>query len=306
MKITVLGCGALGQLWLSALIKAGHEVQGWLKVHQSYLGIAVLTPEQNLYSHDVITNSPQQLTQCELLLVTLKAQQIETALVPLLPYLPASCPIILLHNGLGVVDDLPAVTHPLCHAVTTQAAYRTATQTCHKAWGITQLGPLNDAARSISHIADILHHALPDVAWYNDIKVAAWKKLAVNAVINPLTVKYECHNGQLMEHLNEVSILCRELVSIMNREGIHTEYEPLYHSVITVIQNTSQNMSSMLQDVRAQRLTEIDYINGYLLKRARGYGLTAPHHHALYQWIKTKESAYAPISLSPALPRSWQ
>lgn len=36
MQITVLGCGALGQLWLTALYKQGHELQGWLRVPQPY------------------------------------------------------------------------------------------------------------------------------------------------------------------------------------------------------------------------------------------------------------------------------
>lgn len=39
MKITVLGCGALGQLWLTALCKQGHDVQGWLRVPQPYCSV---------------------------------------------------------------------------------------------------------------------------------------------------------------------------------------------------------------------------------------------------------------------------
>ncbi|MBT0724771.1 2-dehydropantoate 2-reductase [Rosenbergiella sp. S61] len=305
MRITILGCGALGQIWLSALSRAGHDMQGWLKVPQPQLQIKVFTPEQDSFSHVITVNDSQHLQQCELLLVTLKAQQLQSGLTPLLSSLPANCPIVLMHNGLGVMDDLPALTQPLCHAVTTQAAYRTSVATLHKAWGITQLGPLNHAAKSVSHIADVLHQALPDVAWYDEIKISAWKKLAVNAVINPLTVKYDCHNGQLMSVLNEVNTLCRELATVMNREGIHTDPHQLFDDVVNVIQNTSTNISSMRQDIQAHRLTEIDYINGYLLKRARCYGLTLAHHTALYQWIKQKESEYVGDALSATLPRSW-
>ncbi|WKX27383.1 2-dehydropantoate 2-reductase [Tatumella ptyseos] len=305
MRITVLGCGALGQIWLSALSRKGHTVQGWLKVPQSQLQIQVFSPEQDSYQHSVTVNDASLLQQCELLLVTLKAQQLQSGLTPLLPLLPEKCPIVLMHNGLGVIDDLPTIIQPLCHAVTTQAAYRTSAATRHKAWGLTQIGPLNPAAHSVSHLADILHQALPDVAWYDEIKISGWKKLAVNAVINPLTVKYDCHNGDLLTVLDEVRGLCDELTTVMNRENIHTDAKQLYESVVNVIQLTAENSSSMRQDIHAKRVTEIDYINGYLLRRARCYGLTLPQHSALYQWIKQKESEYVGDALSATLPRSW-
>lgn len=54
----------------------------------------------------------------------------------------------------------------------------------------------------------------------------------------------------------------------MEREGIHTSPENLLFYVHQVIESTAENISSMLQDIRAQRRTEIDYITGFLLKRA--------------------------------------
>lgn len=52
MKITVLGCGALGQLWMSALHKQGHEVQGWLRVPQSSYNVSLVeTGQQHVSAH---------------------------------------------------------------------------------------------------------------------------------------------------------------------------------------------------------------------------------------------------------------
>ncbi|EQC01378.1 2-dehydropantoate 2-reductase [Photorhabdus temperata subsp. temperata M1021] len=64
-----------------------------------------------------------------------------------------------------------------------------------------------------------------------------------------------------------------------------------------------KNYSSMLQDIRAKRHTEIDYITGYLLRRARTHGLSAPENIRLYNRIKRKESDYEPFSTH--LPSSW-
>ncbi|VUC89211.1 2-dehydropantoate 2-reductase [Salmonella sp. NCTC 11881] len=49
MKITVLGCGALGQLWLSALCKHGHDVQGWLRVPQPYCSVNLIDTDGSFF-----------------------------------------------------------------------------------------------------------------------------------------------------------------------------------------------------------------------------------------------------------------
>ena len=62
---------------------------------------------------------------------------------------------------------------------------------------------------------------------------------------------------------------CREVASVMAMEGYHTSCEGLMQYVMDVIHSTADNVSSMLQDIRNQRHTEIDYITGYLLRRAQ-------------------------------------
>lgn len=75
--------------------------------------------------------------------------------------------------------------------------------------------------------------------------------------------------GQLKNHPQEIATLCAEVASVIEREGLHTSAEDLRYYVEQVIESTAENISSMLQDIRALRHTEIDYITGYLLKRAR-------------------------------------
>ncbi len=87
-------------------------------------------------------------------------------------------------------------------------------------------------------------------------------------MINPLTALYGCRNGDLQRYPEQIETLCREVASVMAMEGYHTSCEGLMQYVMDVIHSTAENISSMLQDVRALRHTEIDYITGYLLKRA--------------------------------------
>lgn len=76
MKVTVLGCGALGQLWLTALYKQGHEVQGWLRVPQPFCSVNVIETDGSVFNESLTANDPDFLASSELLLVTLKAWQV--------------------------------------------------------------------------------------------------------------------------------------------------------------------------------------------------------------------------------------
>lgn len=304
MKITVLGCGALGQLWLSALAHQGHELQGWLRVPQSQCHVDVTHTDGSRFSQSLPANNDAFLAQSELLLVTLKAFQVSDAIKNIAPLLSEHCPILLLHNGMGTAEELRQLRQPLIAGVTTQAARREGNTIIHVASGLTHIGPGNDAGRDYSWLAEPLQRALPDVAWHDNINAARWNKLAANCVINPMTAVYNCANGGLREYIQEVETVCNEVAQVMVREGHHTTPEGLLSYVWDVVDSTADNISSMLQDVRLLRHTEIDYITGYLLQRARAHGLSAPANAHLYEQVKRKENEYERIGAG--LSRPWQ
>ncbi|VXC51127.1 2-dehydropantoate reductase, NADPH-specific [Enterobacterales bacterium 8AC] len=303
MKITILGCGALGQLWLSRLYQQGHDIQGWLRVPQPFCAVNVIEPDGTSFNHNLPTNDPEHLAQSELLLVTLKAWQVSGAVTALLPQLRPSCAILLLHNGMGTQDELPPHNQPILQGTTTHAARHDGNTIIHVANGVTHIGPVTPQATHLSHLAEVLHQALPDVAWHNHIASASWRKLAVNCVINPLTALYGCHNGDLQRYPEQIATLCREVASVMEREGHHTSGDDLMSYVMQVIQLTADNISSMLQDIRAQRHTEIDYITGYLLRRGRSHGVPLPENTRLFELIKRKENEYERVGVG--LPSTW-
>lgn len=303
MKITVLGCGALGQIWLTSLYKQGHEVQGWLRVPQPFCHVNVIETDCSVFNQTLTANDPDFLANSDLLLVTLKAWQVSGSVKALAAKLPSNCPILLLHNGMGTLEELQMLSQPLLTGVTTHAARRDGNIIIHVASGTTHIGPGNVAGNDFSFLADRLHRALPEIAWHNNIQAASWKKLAVNCVINPLTALYNCPNGELFHYSSEVNEICHEVAMVMEREGHHTTPEALLFYVDEVIESTSANISSMLQDIRVQRHTEIDYITGYLLQRARAHGISVPVNSRLYELIKRKENEYE--RSSTGLPGSW-
>ncbi|MCE6965281.1 2-dehydropantoate 2-reductase [Enterobacter sp. MW07] len=303
MKITVLGCGALGQLWLTALRKHGHDVQGWLRVPQPYCSVNLIEEDGTIFNESLTANDPDFLAQSDMLLVTLKAWQVSDAVKALAATLPASSPVLLLHNGMGTIDELKSIHQPLLMATTTHAARRDGNIIVHVAGGVTHIGPARAQDGDYSYLADTLQDVLPDVAWHNHIRPQLWRKLAVNCVINPLSALWNCPNGELKNHQQLVATLCAEVASVVEREGLHTSADDLRYYVDQVIESTAENISSMLQDVRAQRHTEIDYITGYLLKRARAHGISVPENARLYDMVKRKESEYERVGTG--MPRPW-
>ncbi|MHC0465806.1 2-dehydropantoate 2-reductase [Kosakonia cowanii] len=302
MRITVLGCGALGQLWLTALCKQGHEVQGWLRIPQPYCSVNLVEEDGTIFNESLTANDPDFLARSDLLLVTLKAWQVSDAVKGLVASLSPTTPVLLLHNGMGTVEELKSLPNPLLMGTTTHAARRDGNVIIHVASGITHIGPARAQDGEFSYLADTLQMALPDVAWHNTIRPALWRKLAVNCVINPLTALRDCKNGDLRGVPEEIEKIAREVAAVIEREGHHISADELIAYVHQVIESTAENISSMLQDVRAMRHTECDYITGYLLRRARAHGIAVPENARLFDLIKRKESEYERISSDMSRP----
>ncbi len=131
---------------------------------------------------------------------------------------------------------------------------------------------------------------------------AQFEKLVINAMINPLTVVFDCKNGELFEKpkiLQWMRLLlgeaCTVLESLPELKGIPNanirfSSKRLERLVLDVANNTAKNISSMLQDVRAGRVTEIDYINGYIVTRGKQLGLDCVENRAMVKMVKDKQS----------------
>lgn len=126
---------------------------------------------------------------------------------------------------------------------------------------------------------------------------AQFEKLVINAVINPLTVVYNCLNGELSEQrhfedwmrflVHEASNILISLPEMRDDVDSTKRFCParLETMVLRVAKMTAENQSSMLQDFLAGRETEIDYINGYLAARGEQLGLSCAHNRLLIQMI---------------------
>ncbi len=215
------------------------------------------------------------------LVVAVKAGDTMAAIQPLLSRLHPQADILRLQNGMGSLDGLALPGAARClHLVSTDGAWRNAEQIQVVAQNRTLIG--DGSQRPPLWLTDLQRH-WPGLIWTADIERAQWQKLAVNAVINPLTALYRCRNGELLdggEREQRMQVLAQEADALLVRLYPDWPADTLTRSC-EVARQTAANTSSMLADVLAGRPTEIQFINGYLLRRAGPLGMALPAHQAL-------------------------
>ncbi|EKO3516529.1 2-dehydropantoate 2-reductase [Vibrio fluvialis] len=293
MNIVVVGPGAVGSLWAYSLQQAGHRVSLWGTQDTSHWALQL----NEAPSIDFAYNQPDTLRHADLLLITVKAWQVESALQPLLPLIEQETILLFMHNGMGALDNLAdrLRTFPALLATTTHGALKTSAHTVkHTGLGHTQLGAFNPLGAQCEFIAEVLNHALPSVAWNMHIEQALWQKLAVNCAINPLTAIHHITNGELAlpQYRQTLDSIVTEVVSVMQAEHMPVDLAALRATVDNVIHATAANRSSMHQDIFHRRRTEIDFITGYVVRKAQQHRLAVPANLALYQHIQSIEQSW--------------
>lgn len=231
----------------------------------------------------------EQLQGDELLLLPLKAFQIVAAVNQLKPYLSRQT-LALLNNGMGVIEQVQQLLPgtPLIAGISKKAAYRKDSRVFETGRGNTDLGwlsrPDSDSAQTIEKLLDRL---LAPCLWHQDLQPALWQKLAINAVINPLTALYNIKNGELAqpEYQQQIRQLCEETKALMQQKNL-AGWQHIDAVVESVIRSTADNYSSMHQDIANSRATEIDYINGYLVQQGQQAGLNMAAHENLWRRVK--------------------
>lgn len=294
MNITILGPGAIGALYAYRLKQAGHSVSLWGRNTTSPVELSVDDrPPVSFANQDY-----HHLQRCDLLIVTLKAWQVEAALSSILSNLHQDAIILFLHNGMGTVDKLKQPLHnrPVLLGTTTHGALRVASnQIRHTGHGQTLIGAWNDKGVQCQFLAEVLDHAIAPVKWHDSIETALWTKLIINCAINPLTAILNCQNGQLIqpEYRSQLSDVVREARQCARIQGIELDETTLLQTVITVAEATAENYSSMHQDIYNKRQSEIDFITGYVLDIAKKNQLAVPQNAALFQQIKDIEASWS-------------
>lgn len=285
----ILGAGSLGSLWACRLAAAGKAVRMILRddrrlqAYQRAGGLTLVEHDQ-ARQYAIPGETADAPGPIHRLLVACKAYDAAPALARLAPRLAEGAELVLLQNGLGSQDEVAdQFPHARCiFASSTEGAFREDDwQVRFAGHGFNWLG--DPANPTLPEWFDDLQDAGIPGQWTVDILTRLWRKLALNCAINPLTVLHECHNGGLLEHLGEVEALCTELSQLLHRCGQPEAAQDLGEEVQRVILATAANYSSMYQDVRANRRTEVHYLLGHACRAAARHGMHLERLERLHQ-----------------------
>ncbi len=303
MKIVMMGSGAMGGLFGGLLARSGEEV--WLvgnrKEQIDRIRSAGLTFEEKGEPRIIPMKATLDATsvgKADVVIFFVKTYDTEAAVSDALVLEKEDTIFLTLQNGLGneevicqKVDQKKVMLGVTGHGATLLGPGHVR----HAGWGKTLIGELDhritDRAR---RIAQTFCEAGIETEVSSNIHDHVWEKLLVNVGINALTALTGFKNGQLLDY-PETSRLMKNLVAeageVARRKGIPLEEDPI-EKVRKVAEATKENRSSMGQDIDRRQRTEIDAINGAVVREAHLLGIPVPFNQAVTDLVKAIEKSF--------------
>jgi len=306
MRIVVIGSGAMGGLFGAKLAATGNDVllyDTWSEhvaaIERMGLSIEGLDNTVVRYRVRATDQPPRDLDDVELILVQVKGYDTLNALRPFNGRLNPETFVLSLQNGLGNLEQMRAAL-PGHHRILLGT-------TAH---GSTVLGPgrIRHAGKGATTIGDPAITATPrfalgpirttfiqagfDTDIATNIHSAVWAKLISNVVINPLTALTGLRNGELLDDPRIVAMMeavIAEALAVMEAAGVPPSVDDFYQHARRVMEMTRPNVSSMLQDIRAGRRTEIESINGAIAHLGKELGVATPVNNWLTALVQHRE-----------------
>jgi 2-dehydropantoate 2-reductase len=305
VKVCVVGCGAVGSLFAANLAQL-EDLEVWAydlsreHVDAINAGGLRLSGAGEVVGHVRATSDAAALPPCDFGIVATKAMHTEAAIGATAQAF-AEGAVCSVQNGLGNEEALARHVERVIRGTTFPAGR--VVEPGHVQWevkGDTTIGPfepspapLEDAER----LADACTRAgLPTVA-VPDARGPQWRKVIFNAATNPVGALTGLTHGRVCDDpalRRLVSGLVDEGKAVAAAQGIELDADPeelIDHAARPDV--AYDHKASMLQDVEARRETEIDYLNGGIVRFGRELGVPAPLNEAILALVKGLERSWA-------------
>ncbi|MGB9963443.1 ketopantoate reductase family protein [Halobacterium hubeiense] len=300
MRVVVLGAGSLGSLLAGALERTdadvtllGRESDHVRRVRADGLRLTRPDGSEDAVPVDVATD--EGVTEdADLLVVCVKSYDTADAMAGVAPHLDGA-DVLTLQNGLGnaetVADYVPR-ERVLAGTTTHGAVLEAPGHVRHAGRGDTTVGryfAANDAR--VDAVADCLTRAGIETTVADDPEAAVWTKVLVNAGINAATALARVPNGALVDSESGERVLRRavaEGAAVARAEGVPVPDDAVERTR-EVAERTASNRSSMRQDVERGRPTEVEALNGALVRRGESHGVETPVNETLADLVRLAE-----------------
>lgn len=305
MKIAIVGPGAMGCL-IAAFLKNKTKEDIWLvdknperakRIRED--GIKVEGISGALTIKLEVSADPEEIGPCDLVIVCVKSYSTEDACKNIKGLVSAETHVLTLQNGIGNVQILNDHFGPekVIAGITNHGATLLGIgHVRHAGRGETIIGKSNGRLSGVlKNVSGILSKSGFETKISKDIDSVIWSKLIINVGINALTAITHLNNGRLIEYDQARELLrfsVQEAVKIVKRKRIKLAYDDPIQKVESVCKATATNVSSMLQDVLNMKRTEIDFINGAVIRQGKSLGIPTPVNEVLTNLVKIVETSY--------------
>jgi 2-dehydropantoate 2-reductase len=304
VKVCVVGCGAVGSLFAANLAQL-EDVDVWAYDLDAAHVAAInerglrLSGAGELVGRVRATTDARELPPCDFGIVATKAMHTGAAIAATARAFDGGC-VASVQNGVGNEEAIAEHVERVVRGTTFPAGRLV--EPGHVQWdvkGDTTLGPFEPSpapADEIDRLADACTRAGMPTEAVADARGPQWRKVIFNAATNPigaltgLTHGRVCEDGALRRL---VSALVDEGKAVAAAQGIELDADPeelIDHAAKPEV--AYDHKASMLQDVEARRQTEIDYLNGGIVRFGREHGVPTPLNEAIVALVKGVEASW--------------
>jgi len=249
-------------------------------------------------SRVVAATDPAKLPEPELAIVATKGTELAAVAERLAGHWPGAA-VMTVQNGLGAEEFFPG--QRVISAVTFMSGTRHAdTHVEYILDTETWLGPYGETPYPlVEETAELIVASGMKARTFEDLRPAQWSKLIFNATVNAVAaltgLPHDPHFAA-REQPGDLGFLVHDLVEegkrVAGAAGVALHEDP-WEMNVHATQRGSRHYPSMLEDVEAHRPTEVESINGSLVRQADEQGIDVPLQTALYRLVKAKEASYS-------------
>jgi 2-dehydropantoate 2-reductase len=287
MKIIILGAGAIGSVY-GALLSREYDVlligrpAHVNKINQEGLNIE-WKAEETFRIKAKETIEQEDITENTLIILTTKVYDNKEAIEEIKDKLKEDTIILCLQNGLGSEDIVKEIIpNKVIRGLTNTAATFVEP-------GSVFLDSIEPIFVDDEKVIEIFDKSRIPAVHETNMQKEVWRKAIINSIVNPLTALMKIKNKELCkpEYREIEKAIYNECMICAEKEGFIFRKDVL--SLILELIKESKNKSSMLQDIENNRKTEIDYINGAIIKFGEKHNVPTPMNKIIYELIKVKE-----------------
>jgi 2-dehydropantoate 2-reductase len=304
VRVCVVGCGAVGSLFAANLSKL-EDLEVWAyDLAQEHVDAINRDGLRLSGAGDVVgwpraTSVAAELPSCEFGLVATKAMHTSAAIAATADAFRVGC-VATVQNGLGNEEAIAEHVDRVIRGTTFPAGKIVAPG--HVQWdvkGDTTFGPFEpkpSPSGEIERLADACTRAGMPAKAVPDARGPQWRKVIFNASTNPIGALTGLTHGRVCEDpalRALVSGLVDEGKAVAAAQGIELDADPeelIDHAARPDV--AYDHKASMLQDVEARRPTEIDFLNGGIVRFGDEHGVPTPLNRAIWALVKGLERSW--------------